>query len=699
MPLGRRSLRGSWLAALLATCGSFAALAMPAPAMAQQTDLAWSSIGIWTADPAAHEVHVDLQIVAVSHAQSQDGRNYFYSNLNITVPQSTADYAAADRQGNALPITVIARNSSGVVLQVGFRKRLYSDQVFSFGLKFNLVDSGGSPDRDLRIGQDLIQFPVQVFGSPGTPGSSVTVIFPAAFTVQEPVGDLTGGKGDSGTTVYSLSDIPDPAAVYAWFTAARAVPPNGYRTTVLKLGPMSVTLQYWADDSSWLQQVTRVLVTGYPILRNMIGLGDPALTSLTVIEMVSAGIGGFSGDYNQAASLIRVSYFADPTVILHELAHLWLNPDLTSELWISEGFATYYAEQTVERMGLPDHVPVLSPALMLSAMPLNDWSGTEEPGTAEEAYLYAASLRVASSIAAKAGLDSLRQVWADAEAGKLPFASPGEETPSGGRLSSAGRLLVADGSSKADHPLDWKSFLDSLEATTGQSYTAIWQEWVATPGQQSLLDARQRAWTQYSSVRAKAGGWAMPPDVREQMAGWSFQSALALLSQSRDVLEERSKIETVAAAEKVALPSTLRHEFETIGSGQAWAEAESELAAIDAIQAADLARVANEGAARLVGLIGTDPDSVLARAKTAFSEGDMGTATSLADQAREAWTGARGVGQLRIVGIITAGAGMLLLVAVMVLLRSLRRPKSETEPVLGPDADSASTDRAGAVDA
>ena len=83
-----------------------------------------------------------------------------------------------------------------------------------------------------------------------------------------------------------------------------------------------------------------MLLEGYPVLRAMIGRGDPRFRSLTLEESTTLGIGGFSGEYDRSEGRVRISYFADPMVILHELSHLWFDGRLASERWISAGLST-----------------------------------------------------------------------------------------------------------------------------------------------------------------------------------------------------------------------------------------------------------------------------------------------------------------------------------------------------------------------
>ncbi len=650
-----RYVRGLAAAALIAAAALLRGAAPP-PVEAAQSGLSYISVATWTVDPAMGSVHVDLEITATSKTVNSGGRRYYYPGLQLTLPLSTANYLAYDDTGQSLPVAVTAGEPSGVVVYVPFRQRLYSGQSVSFELKFDLVDPGGATDRDLRIGEDVVSFPVSAFGSEGTPGGWVSVVFPAGYIVQEQFGSLTSSVTGGGETVFSSGPVPDATALDAWFTASRTMPDADFRTEQITVGPLAVTLRYWSDDPGWADQVAQVLQAGYPLLSQMIGIGDPTAKTLTVEEATTQGIDGFSGDYDPNFSLARVSYFADPIVILHEVAHMWFNGSLASDRWIDEGFASYYAEQAVLQLRMPDHAPVLSPSLMPAAIPLNDWTSAGAPDTATEAYLYGASLEVARRIVAIAGTADMSEVWAEARAGTGAYAGPSGLPASG--------------------PADWRSFLDYLEQTTGQSFTPIWQQWVMTPSQVGLLNDRASARVDYAATQAAAGGWLLGPDVREAMDSWQFTSATALLSQAREVQVLRQEIGTDAAAEGTTPPGTLQTIFQTVGAGAAVTEAQKELSALDDLSAALEARAESKSAAKAVGLLGTDPDADLEAAQKAFANGDLGQAVSMADSARSAWTGAGAVGQIRILGTAAGTAGVLLLLALYVWTRS-GRPRAK----------------------
>ena len=651
-----RYFRGLVAAALIAAAATLLRGAAPGPVAAAQTGLSYTSVATWTVDPGLGRVHVALQVTATSYAAGTAGRRYFYSALQLTLPLSTSNYAATDGRGTALPVSVIAAVPSGVIVSVPFRQRLYTGQSTTFELTFDLVDMGGATDRDLRIGQDIISFPISAFGSQGVPGGSVTVVFPAGFIVQEQFGPLTTSTGGQGQTIFSSGPIHDSTALNAWFTASRTSPPPDFLSVRIFVGPLAVTLRYWDDDPGWAAQVERVLVAGYPVLHDLIGLGDPTTKSLTIQEATTQGIGGFSGDYDPAVSLARVSYFADPIVILHETAHMWFNGDLVTDRWIDEGFASFYAEEAVIELGFPDHAPALGPALTQAAVPLNDWTSAGVPGTTTEAYLYGASIAVARRIAVIAGMDGLRHVWSLVRAHTGAYDRPAAGAP--GALTGA---------------VDWRAFLDYLEQSTGVSFDSLWQQWVVTPSQAPLLPDRDAARSDYAATQTAAGGWVLPPDIRQAMETWQFGTARALLSQARTVLELRSQIDAAAAAESTTPPVSLQAAFETVSTGAAQTEAQNELAALDALTAARQARIDSKSTTRAVGLLGTDPEADLVAARQAFARGDAAKATSLADSARSAWAGAATVGQIRILGSAAGTAGLLLLIALYIWTRTGRR--------------------------
>jgi tetratricopeptide (TPR) repeat protein len=627
----------------------------PAPAEAAQYDLTYFSNSTWTADPLDGRVHVVTVVTATSNTVDSGGRRYYYDKIQLTLPAFSTGFQALSVFNRPLPTTVESATTSGVIVVVGLGERLYSGASATFSLKFDLVDSGGATDRDFRIGHKVMSFPVSAFGSPGTRGSTVTVVFPAAFTVQEELGNLTREVDGSGEVVFSSGIVDDATQLSAWFTAVQPVPPSDFRVRSVSIGPLSVTLRYWVDDVGWADEVERVMRAGYPMLSELIGLGDPVDTTLTVEEASGQDL-GFSGSYDLALGQVQISYFADPYVILHEMAHMWFNSDLVADRWIQEGFASYYAQQAVNRLGLPDHAPVLSDRIRQAAAPLNDWVGAGQPNSPTEAYLYAASLEAAREIATEAGPSGLRQVWAWARSRKAAYQP----------LHAPQTELVVDRST------DWRRLLDLLEQGTGRSYAWIWQQWVVDPSQVSQLQQRSTALSAYTGAQSVAGSWDLPPEIRTALDNWQFEQATGFIAQARGILSERDQIAVEAAKEQTAPPAALRLAFEKAGLIVATSEAGTELDVLDQLAAARQARTDSGGAARAVGLIGIDPDADLAAARDAFSKGDLSRAMSLATSARGAWQRADTAGQVRIFGSLSVLAGLLLLLGLVIWRRSDR---------------------------
>lgn len=623
----------------------------PATAAAAGPGLTYISASTWTADPNAGRVHVAVAVTATSHTVDQSIRSYYFPTMQLTLPPSTKGFTATAADDRPLPVSVLSDTVYGVVVQVTFEHRLYSGQSVTYDLRFDLVDSGSSTDRDLRIDRDVMSFPVSAFGTQGVPGSSVSVAFPAGFTVQQDFGQLTRKPDTSTQAVFVSGSLPDSTAVNAWFTAARPVPASDFLERVTGAGHLQVTLRYWKDDPAWADQVERILQAGYPVLDQLIGLGDPTNLAITIQEATSESIAGFSGQYDQTSGQVEISYLADPFVVLHELAHLWFNNGLATDRWIDEGFASFYAEQTALQLGMPDHSPQLTDRLLPARLPLNDWTGVDEPDSAVTSFMYAASVELARETATLAGLDSLREVWADVRANRTPY--PPTAPPAFGSTTS--------------HGTDWQGLLDYLEQVTGKSFELIWREWVVDPSQAPDLTVRDQTRADYAMTASAAGAWTLPPDLREAMQTWQFGQAESLMTETRTILAESKQIAQLAPAQGATAPLALRAAFEVESVAAASAEAQSELAALGAMSAARQAQVDSQGAARSIGLLGVDPEADLAAAQKAFALGDMARARSLADGARAAWEGANSSGQVRILGASSMGIALVLFLLALIV--------------------------------
>ena len=567
-----RGLRRVSLRALTGALAFFATAtlwqaAAPPPAAAVQSDLSYISASTWTADALEGRVHVVTVVTATSHTQDSPGRRFFYDQIQMTLPSFSTAYQALSVFNKTLPVTVESVVPAGVIITVGLGERLYSGASTTFSLRYDLVDSGGSTDRDFRIGTKVMSFPVSALGSAGTPGSTVTVIFPPAFTVQEELGNLTRAVYGSGEVVFSSGPIEDSTQFGAWFTAVQPVPAGDFRARQVVIGALSVTLRYWVDDVGWADQVERVLRLGYPLLRNMIGLGDPISTTLTVEGASTADL-GFSGSYDVARGQVRISYFADPYVILHEAAHMWFNVDLVSDGSVEEDRG-HCAQLAVDQLGLPDHAPVLSDRIMQSAVPRQ-----LDRGRRAEHNDRGLPLRRCA-----------RGGPRDRGACRSRRPAPGLGRGAGGKAAYQ-PVHAIQNDMAIGQPTDWRRLLDLLERTTGSSFAGIWQHWVLSPPQDATMAQRTAALTDYSKALDAAGTWDLPPEIRGALGEWQFEQAASYMAEARVVLAQRDEIAASAAAEQTTPPPTLRQKFERSGLIAASSEATTELAALGALAAA-----------------------------------------------------------------------------------------------------------------
>jgi tetratricopeptide (TPR) repeat protein len=655
--------------ALLCAVGVWQTVQAPM-AEASPSGLSFISSSTWTADLGAGQVHVLVAITATSHAEDTATRRYYYDRLQLKLPFGSAGYAASS-DGRPLALTVLASDPTGVIVSVGLGQRLFAGQSLSLDLAFDLVDQ--PENRDLRIGRNLMSFPVTAFGSPGAPGSSVIVVFPPGLTIAEEFGGLPRAVLESGQVVFTSGAIDDPTTLSAWFTATKPVPVSDFSIRSIAIGPLAVALRYWEDDPGWADQVERTLRAGYPILRDLIGVGDPIGKSITIGEASTQEVGGFSGAYDQVRGQVHISYLADPFVILHEAAHLWFTSDLSTDRWINEGFASYYAQQAIARLGWVDHAPVLTEKLRRAAIPLSSWNDVGEPSSATDGYLYARSLDVARQIAALAGQDGLSKVWQAARLGTAayqPVWSHNRET-----------VLRAG--------IDWRTFLDLLEQTTGRPFVPIWRGWVADSSQAAQIEKRGATLSAYAESIERAGKWDLPPEIRRALDTWQFNQATAFMARARAILVQRDQIVDESAAERATPPATLKSKFETAGTIAASEEASRELAVLNELRAAGLARTDGRDAARILGLLGADPQADLEAARRAFSEGDLDRALSLAASARSSWEGATIAGRARIFGFVCLLLGLALLVLVVLWSRRSRSGRSPAGALLGPPSPAA----------
>lgn len=635
-----------------------ATLIAPTPVAAAQPDLTIVTATTYDVRPDEGRVVVTARLTVTNRLRDSLTRRFFFRTAYLAVLPGTSRFAISGGKGSPT-VSVSGQRADHTLLRIDLGANLAAGRSTSLTLRFELPDPGGAADRPVRISPSLVAFGAWAFGSPETPGSSVTVTLPAEYAVEVGRGPLEGPTTlDDGRQAWTSGRLAEPLGFIADVIGDR---PGEHvetvRTVELANGEATLLLRSWPDDPEWRDRVGDLVARALPVLEREIGLPWPLDGPLAIEEShVRAGVGG-AAVFDPAAGLLQVAYAAPAGAILRELAHTWFNGRLVADRWIAEAFASYYAELAAADLGIEPESPELTEDLLPAAIPLNGWGMDGAEGPAGEAYGQAAGLALARLVAERAGPAALAATWASAANGIGAYQPrPGGDEP-----------LAA--------LVDWRSLLDLLEDQAGEPFGDLWLAWVARTADRPALGARAEAREHLAETLAAAAGWALPRVVRDALRAWQFEHSEELLSAADRALAARDELEAAARSEGLTLSDRVRAAFEGgDGFDGAEAEARAQLAAIAAIREAEAARPLGDGPGDevviAVGLVGTDPDEHLAEASAALAAGDLEAAFEEAAVAEDLFTDATRVGRGRIVSAGLLGLSILLLAG---LVRGRRR--------------------------
>ncbi len=662
----RQLARITGLAAALAlalSIGLMPALA-PARVAAARPDLTLVGHATYDVLPEEGRVAVSVRLRATNHLRDTVTRRFFFRTAFLTVLPGTSHFRISGGNGNP-KVTVAQHRADYTNLRIDFGANLAAGRSTTLTLRFDLEDTGGAPERPVRITPSIVSFNAWAFATPDTPGATVALNVPAGYNVAIGRGPLDGPTtSNSGEQSWTSGPIDEPLEFVTDVVADRlGTPVETLREVTLANDPASIIVRSWPDDTAWSERVLGLLERALPLLEEEIGVPWPIEGPLVLEESLTRGPDGYAGLFDPASPRIEVSYAASDVIILHELAHAWFNGGLVADRWAAEAFAAYYADLVAVRLGLAaTPLDPVDPAAAV-AIPLNAWGEAEAPEA--EAYAYAASLELARAIADRIGAENLRRTWSLVAAGIAPYPPDPAVDP----LRDPGSAEQAPG------PPDWRALLDTLEDVANQPLDDLWRTWVARPEDLIALDARVPARGAYQRTLQAAQPWRLPPSIREAMRAWQFEVAAELSAQAEAVITQRDALEASAFAAEVTLPDRLRQAFEgTGGLDAAAAEATFEQAIVDAIASAEAARptTTDLGAQIMVfiGLVATDPEGRLALARTSLTVGDIETSYVAALAAEAAWIDAVDLGRTRLVSTVLLTFALLLLAS---LIRQRRR--------------------------
>lgn len=646
-------------------------------ARAAETDLTLVTAAQYTVDPANARVQVSVDITATNRRPETTTRRFYFDRAFLAVQPGVENVRISGASGPAVSIS--QRTATFTMLRISFGQRLYSARSFTFRLTFDLPDAGGAADRDVRVGDSLVTFPVWAFASDGASGSTVAVTFPPGYEVSLEAGALPDRTtAADGSTTLRSGPIAQPLSFFAFAVGEREGSTADVTVAATVAGEeVEVVLRAWADDPAWAERVGGLFRDGLPVLATDIGLPWRLEAPLVVEETRSRAEGGYAGLFEPAAGRMEVAYWAPPGVVLQEAAHAWFNGSLLADRWANEGFAAYYAGRAAGALEVAIAAPELTEELEAAAIPLNAWGPRGEDEASVEAYGYAASLRLATLVAERVGDAALRNAWKMAAGGIAAYPDP----------ARPGAFPEADG------PPDWRGLLDLLEEASGEDLGDLWRTWVVRDDEEALLDARAAARVSLARTEVLAGDWAVPPQAREALRAWQFEVAEQVLADARTVLAQRGAVAAAADAAGLEAPDMIRAPFERGDLVAASSVAATQFSAIQVLAGAAAYRPAAPDPLTAIGLLGEQPDALLAEGHAAFARGDVDTALARASAAQATWTGAWEEGRRRALFAVAIIAALALLVAAAAgRLRTRRAARAVAGAGAGPGAGSGDAD-------
>lgn len=640
-----RAARRLLAAALVAA--AIGGLAFPiGPAAAAEYEM--TTYAVYVADPESGVIRVSIQVAFLNTFSDPSGQASVFQDIRLGVHEHAAAVEAHDGSG---ALNVSTAVSGGVnVATVTLRTPVGYQEAASLTLTYELRDGD---DPAIRIGDHLVSFPVWGFGTE----SAVSVDLPDDFEVRVD-GDALQASVAADRAILNSGVIADPTRWLAhvgairdpvYVTVQRAVPLAG--------GTADLQVRHWEDDPEWGETTLDLLVRALPRIEAAFGLPYPQQGPLVVTESVTGGGLGAEAVDGELA----VGFFEPPFTLLHQVAHVWANEELTTDRWILEGLASWAAARVAGELELatPYDPAAVAGNLAADAFPLADWT-SEDRSAAAEAWAYAASWSLTDEAAGMAGDAGFRQALNRMASGLDGYDPLTAEAP-----DDAGAA-----------PADSHAFLDHLDAVTEEPVVEALAARILGAGTDEVLVARASAQTAYQALLDLAGDWGDPDPVRAAMVEWRFADAEAEIAAASEWVIERNRLLFMTEQARLTAPDRLLAAYRTHGGRDAaWAEIDAERAVVAAHgEVADRIAAGLDPIQRVGLLPGPSAEERLAAAGTAFAGGDLGAAADqLSSLDRDLGTAMAG-GLMRILGVIVTVSAAALGVAY-----ALRRRRTTTD--------------------
>ena len=618
-------------------------LPLATPDIARAAEYRMKTAATYEIEPGSERVRVSVDVTFVNTTPNPPGQFSVFPTIDLAIHDGARSVRAEDARGRRLRTTVDRRNGVTVASVHPRPPARYRD-VRRFTLSYTLEDGAS---RDVRIRPSVMILPIWSFGTQG----SVTVRLPRDYEVLVD-GDALQAEEDGDAWQLESGPVEDPGR---WLARITASLPSSYvtasRQVELSGGPVEVQVRSWSDDPAWGRRTLRLLTDALPRLDETFGLPYRTTGPLVIVESLPQA----DAVLREPAATdvdIAIGYTEPAFTVLHQVAHLWLPPSLAGDRWIREGFASHAAAEVARELDidLPFDPERATRSRREDAFPLASW-GVGEASAAQEQYAYAAAWAVADAIADEVGDQSLRLAWQRTAAGLDGYQPPFDQAPT---------APVA-----ATVPADSRHLLDQLTAVSDGDVVPIFRELVLDEASADQLPARREARSAYEQLAAAAGEWGTPDPVRLALVGWRFEDARVAMAEATDWLADRDALQARIEAAGLSTPERLRAEYERGGGSEAARrELDAEQAVLDAYLAGRQRAAADHSPLEEVGLLGgSQPETMLADARTLFAEGDLVGAADLAGDAKDRLDRAASDGAVRIASVLVLG-GVLLLVGV-----------------------------------
>jgi hypothetical protein len=619
----------------------------PAVPVAQAVDgLSQEVLYSYVVDPVDVVTRVTATATVTHTRPDNASGSWYFDEYALPLPaEATNLWATVDgvsaNVSTESPPGFEAMQRAAVGLSPSLRYGQSREVVFGYEL-------GPQSDREdvwSQANEASFMFPAWTFGDPGQ--ASVEVRIPADYEVTVVRGDLERADLDD-EVLLSAYNVEDPGEFNPLVLAtdeSRAVT----HTAETSIG--SVELVAWPDHDEWIDFVVEHVDQGGPVLSELIGEPWPDVDqNLGIVETLTVVAEGFGGWYDSADHTITIGDRLDPHLVLHELAHVWINFDVFADRWLVEGFAEEYAFLAEDELGRADEPRPTEADLTARPVPLSQWTTPlvrDEASQQTEDFGYSASSYVVSALVEDLGEAAMQDVLGAAIGHEITYV--GDPAPE-----------------RTEEPLGWRQALDLFENHGSTAAGDLFRTYVLTQSQRAELDERGTARVGYAALAEQGDGWTPPLGVRLGMAAWDFEAASAAMEQAEGVLAVREDIDDVLDGSDVGTLG-LEEDYESAPDVAALLPvAEETLSAAEAYR--DVReRDRPSGPLATIGLWGSSVDGRLDQARQALVDGEPADASRLSLGAGSAMDNATRGGALR-VGLTAVVAG-----ALVALVRQRRR--------------------------